>query len=210
MKRTLASLTGVVMGLALLAPSGALAFGLGAYVEGAAGSVDWTFEDEFGRDFDVDGDEKRGTFGFVLDTAVAKDTLFNYRLSVGFSRFDADFDDVGETLELSGLVVDNTFGFGVYRSESLRLWLGPQVRLAFYTGEFEDSGFEVDVIEFALAPVVGLNLHLGRTMSLAFAAGYRFSGYAGSDEDDDDITGRGREVFGNLSLLFRLSDDRWK
>jgi len=194
----------------LFASTNAFGLGLGVYFEGAGGTLDWKVEDDFGNEIDVDGDSKKAAFGFVLDTAVAANTVFNYRLNVGLTRFDADFDGDDETLEMGGIAVDNTFGFAVYRSELVRLWLGPQLRIAYYHGEFEDSGFEVDIAEVGIAPVVGVNLNFGRTFTLAFSGGYRFLGYGGTDEDDEDIRGSGREAFGNLSLLFRLGDDRWR
>jgi hypothetical protein len=186
------------------------AMGLGLYIEGSGGSLDdWEVDTPFG-DIDLDGDSEKGILGFVLDTAVAKDTLFNYRLNLGIGGFVADFDQIDEDLEMGGVVLDNTFGFGVVRTDTVRLWLGPQIRIAYYTGEFEDSDFGMDIVEVGLAPVLGLNLHVGQTVTFSFSAGYRISGYAGEDDDSNDVEGTGEEFFGNIGLIFRLAGDSYR
>ena len=120
--------------LLMLATTPTLASGFGAFVEGISGSgdveIDW---DNSGNQPPFDNDFSGGHFGFILDTNLARDSVFNYRLNVGLGALDAE-DDFGTALELGGVTVDNTFGFGVVRSKSFRLWIGPQIRIGVYTG----------------------------------------------------------------------------
>ena len=153
-----------------------------------------------------------------MDSNLAQDRLFNYRLNVGYDKLDVEGDDWNDTtLELGGLVIDNTFGFGVLRTETFRLWLGPQVRLGFYGGETDNSGtkLEAALFAFGLAPVVGANWNLGDSFTLSLVAGYRFMGFAGGvdlsdDSDDGTFTGSGNMGFLNLSAMFRTGSDRFR
>ena len=123
---------GLVLLLLTLSGGRAFALGLGFYGTVQGGSGSWELENQSGFTFyDDDGDTERFGIGFTLDTAVARNKLFNYRLNIGPERFDIDFDNSGgATAELYGLAADNTFGFGVMRTEKVRLWAGPRVRIA--------------------------------------------------------------------------------
>ena len=197
-----------------LSVSQAIAFGFGAYVEGAVGSgeaeIDW---DWGGKTEEFDTDLSSAGFGFVMDSNLAANRVFNYRLNVGFDRLDME-DEADTTLELGGLVVDNTFGFGIVRTRAFRLWLGPQVRFGFYGGETDNSGTKLDaaVFAFGLAPVLGANLNLGAHFTLSITTGYRFLGFAGpvewsDDSDSGDLAGNGGMAFFNVSALFRSGSD---
>jgi len=203
----------------LLAFSGGSAFalGLGFYGTVQGGGGNWELENQSGVKFyDDDGDTGRLGIGFALDTAVARDKLFNYRLNVGLERFDIDFDNSGGTTgEFLGLAVDNTFGFGVMRTEKVRLWIGPRVRVALYGGDYDnDSTVDIGLFEFGVGGVFGANFHVGPTVSLGFETGVMFSGYGGEVETnfagvEYDLTGSSANLFLNGVVMFRLRNDQY-
>jgi len=195
--------------------SNAFAVGMGFFgtLEGGSGD-DWELEAPGGSTFgDLDVDVGRFGVGFVFDTAVAKDKLFNYRLNAAIvgvdleltsDRFPGDNADV----DLVGLALDNTFGFGVLRSEKVRLWIGPRVRVGFYTGDVEDD--DVTAAEFGIGGVFGANFHVSPVVSLGVETGFMISGYAGEVETsfgDIDIEGTTGSLFLNGVVLFRLTGD---
>ena len=122
------------------------AAGLGAFANISPGAADWEVDDA-GLELDFEGDTRRLSFGFVMDTAPAQDRLFNYRLNVGLEAFEADWDDTCCEMDLGGVAVDNTFGFGVLRTDSVRLWVGPRVRVGFYGGDLDPTGEEIYLLE---------------------------------------------------------------
>ncbi len=195
----------------LLLQGNAFAVGLGFYGTVQGGEGDWEEEDN-GPDFEYDdGDTSRVGFGFTFDTAVLKDDVFNYRLNAGFEAFDADFvaGSFSDTAELGGIAVDNSFGFGLLRTENVRLWAGPRVRVAIYGGEFEsNSGDDIVLFEFGVGGVIGANFKVGPTVAFAVETGVMFSGYGGGSEDrvgtGYDLTGDNSNLFLNGGVLFML------
>lgn len=144
-------------------------------------------------------------FGFVLDTKVAENALFNYRLNISTAFGTASFDelsvngftnndpeeikDLKEVWDLGyiRLSIDNTFGFGIVRSKLLRLWAGPQVRLGYTYGnttqDITVNGVSNSKIHkytglIGFAPVIGANFNFGKTVTLTAETGYRYSIYA--------------------------------
>ena len=204
----------LIVALLTIAQGNAFALGLGFYGTLQAGEADWDFENITGPDTSYDGgDMTRLGFGFVLDTAVLKDKLFNYRLNVGFERFDADLGSTPITAELVGIAADSSFGFGVLRTEDIRLWVGPRVRVAAYGGDFNnDSSIDIALIEFGVGGVFGANFKVGPTVVLGVETGFMFSGYSGERENafsaDTDFDGDSASLFLNGVVLFRLGSDK--
>jgi hypothetical protein len=121
---------------------------------------------------------------------------------------------------MNRFVFDNTFGFGVFRNRHVRIWLGPQIRLGYLTGEgdYEISGGDIRRLDLwggiaGIGAVGGINIHTGDTVSLGVDLGYRYSGYFGKIEkrgggisDTDKFYGNESVFFVNFSLLFRIKD----
>lgn len=146
----------------------------------------------------------RNSFGVGLatDTNLARNKLFNNRFDIGFhaSRF-ANLDADGGV----GLMVNNAFGFGLYRRKSVRLWFGPAVRL---NSDWYGSNDVVDV-QVGWGPQVGLNVHLGEnlTSTLTFAYNYKWGwwldGSGANVEYTDNYLGVG------LAFFFRTPGDQY-
>ncbi len=199
------------LGLILfVVPSAAYGIGLGPFFEYAHGLGETERRDFFGGVVDRDFDANRYSVGFALDTAVARDTLFNYRLNVGYSYRDQDYDGFGGSFDFHGLTLNNMFGFGVYRDSRARVWVGPSVRLNVDVRS-DDSDF-VDVGiggGFAL----GANVHTGPNGSAAFTFGYQYLYVASFQDDsifDDTLDGRQHLLSFNLTYFFRLSGDYYR
>lgn len=194
------------LAVSLLTPApSALATGLGLYFE--YGNVfDGQLDHTIAGDVDFDEDHFGG--GFAFDTNVANDRLFNYRLDVGYQHVDGDYGPFGD-LDGDGLVLHNAFGFGVFRNDRVRVWLGPAVRLSFdFFDEVPvfDNVFKLGV---GLGPEVGINLHTGDLVSLGLTAGYQFR-YVLAVPDDSAFSnedGYEHMAFIKMHLLFRLSGD---
>ena len=102
----------------------ASALGIGFYYEYGGGSTDWTmdydegyhngsYHDDWSEDFD--GDKTRSALGFILDTTVARDMLFNYRFQIGYETWKDEVDGF-DTFDMEGITMTHDFGFGVLRT----------------------------------------------------------------------------------------------
>ena len=204
MRRFSMVLAAVLMCMALGA-SRASAVGVGGYLELGGGSGEFEFSDIADSEFDVDAGY--AGLGFVLDTSPGGTGVFSYRLNVGFEGLNLE-DDTDDTLELGGFVIDNTFAFAVVRVPAVRVWVGPQLRLAFYSGETDDSNIEADLGAFGIGLAAGANIYPnphGR-FALAPSLGFRRVGYGGEAEDEfgntEDFEGYTNLFYLNLAVLF--------
>ena len=100
-----------LIGFSLLVGDVAHAAGFGGYL--SYSKIDGGVDDlPFLGDQDYESD--RFGLGFVMDTNVAKDSLFNYRLEVGYQHSWREFDDFSGEIESDGFTINNTFGFAPY------------------------------------------------------------------------------------------------
>lgn len=225
MHKLLIKLTVIIGLIAVISlPKNANAFGIGIYLP-VYGSGSGTFTLVDYDDAKVDYDwEYNGGFGIVLDTKVAKRGLFNYRLNLGMVNTNQTFGDADYSNTLEGFkyyMFDNTFGFGIVQTKIVRVWLGPQLGLAFMSYKDSDdySDNSWNAVGFTFAPVLGANFNFGRMFTVAMDMGYKFSSFAGTAEstyyddsygydvtDSDSFTQSHKGFFINLSLILRLGD----
>jgi hypothetical protein len=223
-------LTAAILVLAIAPNAGAA--GYGAYFE-YANAFDGKFTNAFddypyGGSTDIDYTEDHYGVGFTFDTAVASDSLFNYRLDIGYQHVAAKYEAKSNLVKLEGsedgdgISIDNVFGFGIVRNSRMRLWVGPAVRIS--TDFFSPSGYS-DYYDFGIGagPEIGLNFHVNDRISLGLTAGYqilyslsvtdnngRYCDYnSGScyDYNYDSIDGYEQTAFVKLVVLFRTGDD---
>jgi len=192
----------------------AMALGLGFNLSGGGGTSEWTLEDQWVyAEYDEDVETGQAGIGFVLDTTVAKDGIFNYRLNIGIEEGEYEFEDGGGSFETAGWFMAHDFGFAIVRKKNLRLWAGPEIRWSYSHGEDEiDSSIELDVITWGVGPVVGLNFNFRKGLTLALKAGALGTSSVGRIEDKGmglewDIEGSGAYSFFNVGLIFRLGDE---
>jgi len=195
--------------------SSAMAIGLGFYLNPGifGGEADWTLENDYSSfDYEYEKDTEHTGYGFVLDTAIAKNKLFNYRLNLGMEEFTSEGGDNSTEYEFDSFVIDNTFGFAVFKNKLVRLWVGPQIRVSFSDGKIKGTDdFDISLFGFGIGPVFGANFNLGKVFTPAVTIGYRYTGYAGTGENkissyECDYTISESTLFVNIALLFRMGD----
>jgi hypothetical protein len=159
---------------------------------------------------------KNGQYGIIFDTNMARNSIFNYRLNLGLEFSNISFTDPSTsefvTMEVWKLVFENTFGFGIMRTEMYRLWVGPQVGIGigFEPSVLNNSGyyssssdfFEMDV---HAGFVVGLNVHLGDALSICGDAGVRLHSNT-MDVRSYDFSGAILDAFANVGLVLKAND----
>lgn len=197
MKRlmTLVLISGIVF---LFSISNASAIGLGAYYQLGWGKANWKWDDN-GTAYNDSLDHRGRLPGFVLDTNVAQDQVFNYRLQLGLDQIK-----VAGGGKATGYVMDHIFGFGVVRNEFMRLWVGPQLHLSYY----DDADWDSDFRLFGLGggPAVGVNIHAGDTVSFCITNGFLLSSQLGEAANGFDFSGYETLFYINFSVLFRIND----
>jgi len=172
----------------------AYSVGLGAYINGSGGKT-WhqsgalQVADYYGlkhRYMKASGSVACGA-GLMVDTDPDSDGIFNYRLNIGYDRANVH---AANRIDLNRVNFINTFGFRLFRNETIKLWLGPQLGINYWWGK--ESRVTHDVIMtpllFAL-PVsyqrkyqmfggvggiaLGTNVNLSGGVTLSIEAGCR-------------------------------------
>jgi hypothetical protein len=208
----------LALSLLLAMPMVACAAGMGVYLPvsvGTTSSVTKDYDSSLFADEDLDVDFKPSAgLGLSFDSNIGKDRLFNYRLGLEFMKQKLD------TVNGDGCVEDcdfgtrfnmvHTFGFGVLRTQTVRLWIGPRLNIA-YDSDTGDNGYERVGFEFGIAPAVGINVNLGRVVSLAADLDYRFASTAGAWDSDISLdggsySGTTRGATARFYLLFRFGE----
>ena len=185
--------------LLLWAPT-SFAVGLGVYVDGAFGSGDAEW-DSSSSSFDIDS--RAFSIGFALDTATTTESIFNYRLNLGYARHEFEDED-NNTIETDGIYSEHIFGFALARNENFRWWAGPLLRVGYHSGDTGTNGSDFTFGEFGIGAVTGLNFRAGKAI-LSPSLGFRYSGYGGEGSSggvDEDITQNTTNVFANIAILF--------
>lgn len=183
-------------------PHSVMAHGLGVAVEGGTGRLKTTDHPFYGEGSDNRSyDQDRAGIGIVYDTNVGRDALFNYRLGILYQKLDADGTD--SRLDLDGFTVESDYGFGIYRSDLVRLWLGPEVRLEYLEGHGNRGPYDYTehTLSLGLGPVLGLNYHLNNDLSLVMRGGYIFQTGIKLFSDWDERFG-----FMSLGLMMRMGE----
>ncbi len=197
--------------------TGMYAIGIGVYGSYNYGSLESKFDDSDSND---DSAKLKSTLmggGFVLDTAIARDTLFNYRLQIGGGMLNFKDDEDESEFETYQVSCINNFGFGVVRTDIIRFWLGAQIGGHYFIGKHK----EYDDLAIAgyggtAGPVLGVNLHLGKLFSIGIDGGYRYSyskaftldtdSISNPDAEKTNFTLTGFEAFGSIFFIFRIGD----
>ena len=155
------------------APTTAEAAGWGAFARFANTSGTLTEVDLANNAPDLSLSMQSFGVGFVFDTAVARDRLLNWRLNLGFEYNLVNWSDTTSFGQAAGNI-STTFGFGVYRGDQLRLFIGPGVRFVVGGAVFQPESQTEDVsnlqFDAGIGPVIGGNFHLaGTSLSLSLA-----------------------------------------
>ncbi|MFT5444366.1 MAG: hypothetical protein ACI8W3_003421 [Myxococcota bacterium] len=198
----------VLLTLALLgfAAPAAHAGGKGVYLEGefASSNLD---DHGINRSFDA----KMGGLGFLYDGNVEADNALNYRLQFGYRLGKRELDKHSDQT-VNGLTLDNTLGYGLLRSELVRVWAGPSLRLNV---DWYSSVGDVDIVDVGvgIGPRIGMNMHLTDTLSLTTSVAYHYmylSELLESEGVNRTIDGPQHIVGVNIGFLWRGVNDVWE
>ncbi len=110
-------------------------------------------------------------FGYLSDNCAKRDQLYGHRFSIGFDLAMLDVAGSGSANGY-GLNIKHTWAFGVVRTSAFRVWIGPAVK--FYTNYYTE-GDGLVMTGVGAGPEVGVNIHLGDSVSLAISGGYHFT-----------------------------------
>ena len=188
--------------------SNSFANSFGMYLDLGSGSGEAEYDYSGSEEFDIDTSFFGAGFQFETNPLTAN-KVFSYRFQAGFESRDIE-DEENTTLELGGLVINNTFAFGRNTSEKIRLWVGPQVLVGFYKGETDkeylgdERSFSGVTFGLGLAGGANFGLGSGKTI-LTTTIGVRALGFAGNMEwnnEDEDLTGNATEFFLSVGILF--------
>jgi len=215
--------------LLLTMPAVIHAGGLGIYVPISLGdTMDVTVTPDFGSKQDYDQTTNFDTstgFGLTYDSNLGKDELYNYRLGVEW--MDRTVDSVsanGNTYnckndcDMFRFQVVQTFGFGVLRTEMVRLWVGPRINVGYNYNDTTTGGVESSEVNFELgiAPAVGVNLNFGRWFAVAADLDYRFAYTGGgrttktilsNSENTASYSGSNNGASLRLYAIFKFGED---
>jgi hypothetical protein len=172
--------------------------------------------------FGID-DLHHGQVGFAIDSAPLRDKFFNYRGNIGLDVATAKLKRglLGEeSLTFYGLGHKSTFGFGIVRTDTMRLWLGPCLRFFFlFTGDhpYDPDYWDDDYDDYSIGYLfgggggleLGVNIRLTQGLCLSISAGYNALYQTISESDAlDDLEGLGHMGFVQLTPLWLSGADK--
>jgi hypothetical protein len=194
------ALTAIVL---MLCSSQAYAIGLGFIVGGSY--ENWRVnKDVEGSDPNYRGDRRVINWGGVFDTTVRKDRYLGYRLTVRMEKNN------GGKIDMQGLSATHDLTLGLVRTKTMRVWVGPELKLTYYNELTLNTNEDVvynssdgigqsglgDVWGFGFGPAVGLNIHRQKLLSFSFSAAALATSYTG----DTDYSTRDGKQYGDLHV----------
>jgi len=198
----------------------AMAIGIGGSFTAGAAKVYWVSGAGTGE-----GNGSAYGGSLVFDTAVAHDSLFNYRANFAIQALESDTEsgDIKYKTEGMRFALYNSFGFGVVRTKSIRLWLGPQFGVHYIDADTTKTMPDFTIVRIgasyvtmpteskkksedngggiSLGFVLGVNFNIGPTLTLGLDGGGR-AFVTGNNTGAN----AGPEGFVNVSVIFRIDD----
>lgn len=207
----------LALSLLLTMPMVASAAGMGIYIPfNITENEEIEYDELFSGTYDYEYKPSAG-IGIAFDTNIGKDALFNYRLGLEYSH--AEIDNYygnsltsGQEYTKDKFNIVNTFGFGVLRTETVRLWVGPRVNIQFESGEFSNSSTTIwtqDSVGLGFGLAGGVNVNLGRLVSLAADLDYHAVAISGTEDSafyNVEYSGVNSGVTARFYLLFRFGE----
>lgn len=201
--RRLGTMLAVTLATVLCRAAVAPAIGVGFYASAGAGISDWE-----GAGLVSGRESLHGGYGVVLDSDLHL-APFAYRLALGFEGIDTGVAAGLPRTSLTGFVVDQDITLDLAGPGPVRLRVGPELRLGYFSADGE-AGPDGDLVALGLGPVLGMDFDIGPRMTVSWKLGYLLTGYA-SDSRSSFGHHSGAEVgeahaYLSLALLFRTWD----
>jgi hypothetical protein len=207
----------------ILLSTSAMAYGIGGYFDFGFGSTVWE-----GKRHHTDTKDLIPTGGFVFDTSLGKNDVFNYRFKLGFGAMWADDSQLWKT----GMV--HTFGISpaALRTENFRFWFGPRIGLYYVGGTYyiQTPYYNVwyynpyyyydpylmavpyyytvwmDLFRFDLGIVLaGLNFNIGPSSTLSFELGVNYGLMVGYN-NRGYVKAGGWEISTTIAYIHRIGE----
>ena len=144
----------------------------------------------------------------IIDTAVAKNRLFNYRFNISLDTYTVNRDRYFRNVSynVNRLTWTNTFGFALWRSKYVRVWAGPQVSISYEFSNRQDKVLDTYLYS-KIGPVIGVNFHTGEFSTVSVEMGFRTGlGYNLNKPVNDTVSLARPEPVVALKLMFRAWD----
>lgn len=213
----------IISVMCVFVSSSALAAGLGLYVSTGGGSADWSVDSGYLGTLNFNKDTSHIGVGLAMDTAPARDKLFNYQLNIGYDRSGNRGGSAWGDVNFEGLVISNNFGFGTMISPTTRVWFGPELRLAWGDGHPDKyPDYKIHLFGIGIGPVIGMNLNYDNMHTIVLKVGFQYINYTGegngnfshatnaattySNTYDYDVTEK--MLYVTVEYLFRTAGDR--
>jgi hypothetical protein len=174
------------------APQKAIGFGLGLSSSVGSGTLKekrYVSKSFFDSHYEItNNSETRESVGFVYDSNLVQDDLFNYRLSLSYLLMQ--LGSASEHGNMNGISVEHDLGIGLIRNKSFRLWIGPELSIAVLDR----------TLIVGAGPVVGANIDMGNDYVISLKGGYiRGSEFMGEAEKHWTLS---------LSLMRKFGGDK--
>jgi len=221
MKRLL--FTALLFAVFACGSSQAHAAGFGFYGSAGGGTADWTQGNISIHSRDFDKDTNHLGVGLVMDTAPARDKLFNYQLNIGYDRFGNRGGSAWGNVDFDGVAISNNFGFGAMISPTTRVWFGPELRVTWADGNPDKyANYKIHIFGVGIGPVIGVNLNYDEMHTLVLKMGFQYSRYVGEGNGNFSHDTNSTSIYWNsydydttekmlyvsIAYLFRTSGDR--
>ena len=133
-----------------------------------------------------DSDVRYGGIGYIYDSNLAGNKLFNYRMNISFEYFEhlysyynfniynpqtgeSSYYKVSGRHKVARLLSDHSFGLGIIKSSSFRYWISPNLRFGFIGADNLGMTIGTGITFF------GLNFNIGSKVSLTFETSYLYN-----------------------------------
>lgn len=144
--------------------------------------------------------------GFVFDTNLSGELIFNYRLKAGYgvNIFNANNEPIFHQFRTSHL-----FAFAPVAKKDVRLFMGPLFGVDYlYNDQYKSNIIDICEID-AGAVLIGVNANFEPSFTVSVEAGGRYSWFFGQERDGSricdlrGIKGNSFEAFIQVSLFWR-------
>lgn len=212
MKKTVASIAAAM----ILTPMILQAGGIGVYIPYSMGhKTTGTMYSTLGTsDYDLDETLKdKAGIGLAFTSNLGKEDMFAYTLGLEYTtpQYDNSSPSVlSDSATKIGII--NTFGFGVYGNEIIKLWIGPRINLGYET--YDSNGYSRAGMEIGIAPATGINVNLPGNVSITFDLDYKFAWQGGSAggqssaiDSFDAYTSSPTGMTARLGVMYRFGEE---
>jgi hypothetical protein len=149
---------------------------------------------------DTDRPAHVGYIGLVYDTNLSSSRIFNMRFNIDLALVKSDNTGVYSVPGDYLISVRTIYGFGLVRTKAVRLFVGPEVGFEI----FSRNNMWSSPIDVTVGAVVGLNINIGRFLTLSLDAGYKL-GLMEVIYRTSSLPIR-HDVFAGLSVMFRFNE----